>query len=69
LLEQELLDQKVQEQKKITRAMIKAQEKERNRIGQELHDNVNQILVGTKMFLTSAGKKDAKVHGTDQIPA
>jgi PAS domain S-box-containing protein len=61
LLEQELLDQKVQEQKKITRAMIKAQEKERNRIGQELHDNVNQILVGTKMFLTSAGKKDAKV--------
>ncbi len=68
LLEQELLDQKVQEQKKITRAMIKAQEKERNRIGQELHDNVNQILVGTKMFLTHAGEKDAKVLALIKYP-
>ncbi len=68
LLEQELLDQKVQEQKKITRAMIKAQEKERNRIGQELHDNVNQILAGTKMFLTSAGKKDEKIMGLIKYP-
>jgi PAS domain S-box-containing protein len=68
LLEQELLNQKVQEQKKITRAMIKAQEKERNRIGQELHDNVNQILVGTKMFLVNAGKKDAKVQELIKYP-
>ncbi|MEO8172175.1 MAG: PAS domain S-box protein [Sediminibacterium sp.] len=68
VLEQELLDQKVQEQKKITRAMIKAQEKERNRIGQELHDNVNQILAGTKMFLTSAAKKDNKVMELVKYP-
>ncbi|HLA59374.1 MAG TPA: PAS domain S-box protein, partial [Puia sp.] len=36
LLEQEILDQKIQEQKKITRAIIKAQEAERNYIGREL---------------------------------
>ncbi len=50
-LEQELVNQKVQEQKKMTRAVLNAQEKERNKIGQELHDNVNQILVGSKMYL------------------
>jgi PAS domain S-box-containing protein len=54
LLEQEILNQKVQEQKKITRAVIKAQEKERNKIGQELHDNVNQILASSKMYLCTS---------------
>ncbi|MFI5124209.1 MAG: PAS domain S-box protein, partial [Chitinophagales bacterium] len=60
-MEQEILNQKIQEQKKITRAIIRAQEKERNRIGQELHDNVNQILVGTKLYLELARKDDLKV--------
>lgn len=53
-MEQEILNQKIQEQKKITRAIIGAQEKERNRIGQELHDNINQILASTKMHLQMA---------------
>lgn len=53
-LQQKMLDQRVQEQKKITRAIIKAQEKERNHIGLELHDNVCQILVGTKLHLGMA---------------
>ncbi len=51
LLEQKLVDQKVQEQKKITRAVLKAQEIERNKIGQELHDNVNQILSSIRLYL------------------
>lgn len=51
LLEQEIMHQKVQEQKKTTRAVLNAQESERNKIGQELHDNVNQILVGAKLYL------------------
>lgn len=51
LLEQEIMNQKVQEQKRIIRAVLNAQESERNKIGQELHDNVNQILVGAKMYL------------------
>ncbi len=59
LLEEQILSQKVEEQKKITRAVLNAQEKERNLIGQELHDNVNQILAGAKMFLGLI-KKDGK---------
>jgi len=51
LLEQEIIDQEVQDQKKITRAVLQAQESERNKIGQELHDNVNQILASTKLYL------------------
>ena len=54
LLELEILNQKVQEQKKITRAVIKAQEKERTKIGQELHDNVNQILASARIYLTAS---------------
>ena len=51
---QEIINQKIQEQRKIARAIVKAQEKERNFLGQELHDNVNQILTGTKMMLSAA---------------
>jgi PAS domain S-box-containing protein len=60
-MEQEILNQKIEEQKKITRAILKAQEQERNRIGQELHDNINQILAGTKLYLEMARKDDLKV--------
>ena len=44
------------EQKKISRAIIKAQEAERNHLGQELHDNINQILAGIKIYLERARK-------------
>lgn len=54
LMELEILNQKVQEQKKITRAVIKAQEKERTKIGQELHDNVNQILASARIYLAAS---------------
>jgi two-component system sensor histidine kinase UhpB len=49
-----ILAQKINEQKKIARAIVKTQEKERNYLGQELHDNVNQILAATKMMLSVA---------------
>ncbi|MEP6582853.1 MAG: PAS domain S-box protein [Ginsengibacter sp.] len=68
LMEEKMLEQKVQEQKKITRAVIKAQERERNRIGQELHDNVNQILASTKLYLSVASKSDAKVKKLISYP-
>ena len=67
-MEQEILNQKVQEQKKISRAIIRAQESERNHIGMELHDNVNQILVSTKIFLASAGKKNENVKELIKYP-
>lgn len=56
LLEQKLLDQKVQEQKKITRAVLQAQEIQQNKMGQELHDNVNQVLSVIKLYLDMMDK-------------
>ncbi len=53
-MEQEILDKEVRAQKNITREVLKAQENERNKIGQELHDNVNQILASAKLYLNMA---------------
>ena len=58
-MEEQRLEQQVQEQKKINRAVIKAQERERNIIGRELHDNVNQLLASTRMVLSTAKMKTA----------
>lgn len=51
-LEEELIDQQRLEQQRLTAIALEAQEKERNAIGEELHDNVNQILVGAKLLLS-----------------
>lgn len=53
-LKKELEEHRLQQQKLITEITINAQEKERNEIGKELHDNVNQILATVKMFLNMA---------------
>lgn len=50
-LEKELEDERTQKQFEITEAVITAQEKERKEIGEELHDNVNQILAGSLLYL------------------
>ncbi len=57
-MELKIAEQKIQDQKVISRAIISAQEKERNHIGKELHDNVNQLLAGTRLYLTMGGKKN-----------
>lgn len=51
-LELELQDRQRKEQQRMIAAAMEAQEKERNTIAAELHDNVNQILVGTKVMLS-----------------
>ena len=50
-LESQLTNEKLQRQKEISETVIRVQEKERTRIGHELHDNVNQILSTTKLFV------------------
>jgi PAS domain S-box-containing protein len=67
-MEQAISNQKLQVQKKITQAVLNAQEKERNHLGQELHDNVNQILAGTKLYMGMAAKKDEKVSELIKYP-
>ncbi len=59
-LELELLEQQRNEQLKLTATALEAQEKERTLLGRELHDNVNQILVGTKLLLSMAKNNPEK---------
>lgn len=68
LLEQKILAQKALEQNKIARAVLQGQEKERSFIGRELHDNVNQILAGSKMYLGTAAKTSEKVRQLVKYP-
>jgi PAS domain S-box-containing protein len=51
MLEQELLARELNKQKLISQSTIETQERERGEIGKELHDNVNQILTTTKLYL------------------
>ena len=55
-LEKELAEQALGQQKLITEVTIQAQEKERNELGRELHDNINQVLATVKMFLGIAAE-------------
>lgn len=57
-LEKELAEQQVRQQKLLLEAAIQAQEKERNELGRELHDNINQILATVKMYLGMARSKE-----------
>ncbi|MFC6095416.1 PAS domain S-box protein [Flavobacterium qiangtangense] len=57
-LEGQIKEQKIQEQKKISKAIIKAQEQQKNHIAQELHDNINQILFGVRFHLGVAGHEN-----------
>jgi len=50
-LEQQLVQRELEKQKIIGQATIETQEQERSEIGKELHDNVNQILTTTKLYL------------------
>jgi two-component system, NarL family, sensor histidine kinase UhpB len=58
LLEEELNEQRLSRQKQITEAVIVAQEKERTEIGKELHDNVNQILGASNLYINTAMTDD-----------
>jgi PAS domain S-box-containing protein len=57
-LEEELLRNELDKQKAINQATVDSQEQERTEIGKELHDNVNQILTTTKLYLDLALSND-----------
>jgi PAS domain S-box-containing protein len=58
-LEQELQRQTLQKEKELGRSMIQGQEQERMRLGQELHDNINQLLTSAKLYLEFMETSDA----------
>ena len=51
-LERELLQAEREQQQELTYRVIEMQERERTRLGQELHDNINQIVTATKLTLS-----------------
>jgi PAS domain S-box-containing protein len=50
-MENQLVEEKLKQQKEIADAVIQAEGQERTRIGYELHDNVNQLLATAKLYL------------------
>lgn len=50
-LENQLMQEKIKHQKEIAKSIIDTQEKERTRLGQELHDNINQLLLVAKLYM------------------
>ena len=54
LLENSLNEERQIKQKQITDAVITGQERERSELGEELHDNINQILASTKLYIECA---------------
>ncbi len=60
LLEIKLKEERLKSQKEITGAVLTAQENERAIIGKELHDNLNQILAVSKMYIEMGKKNQEK---------
>lgn len=58
LLEIQLEKERIEKQQEITDAVITAEENERQEIGRELHDNIQQILAGASMFISMIKKED-----------
>lgn len=53
-IEKQLIKQEISKQNLIAQAVLEAQEKEREKISKELHDNVNQVLSTAKLLLDVA---------------
>lgn len=53
-LENTLSEERIRHQRLMVQATIDGQEKEREELGKELHDNINQVLATVKMFLNIA---------------
>ncbi|MDQ6903239.1 MAG: PAS domain S-box protein [Bacteroidota bacterium] len=48
---QDLIEERLKQQELITETTIRTQREEKNKLGRELHDNINQILATVKIYL------------------
>ncbi|QNA43193.1 MEDS domain-containing protein [Lacibacter sediminis] len=58
-LEIQLEQERMERQLQITDAVITAEENERQEIGRELHDNIQQILASARLFLSMINKENS----------
>lgn len=61
-IEKQLQSQQIREQQLITEAIIQSQEEQREEMGRELHDNINQLLAGAKIYLDMAVKNQPMMN-------
>ncbi len=66
-LEKQLEKERMEKQQEITDAVITAEENERQEIGRELHDNINQILASARMYLSMIREKDISGSGYSHL--
>ena len=66
-LERERKQQEIDQQRQIVEATINGQEKEKNELGNELHDNINQILATVKIYLGMAKPKEKTSEDIDLV--
>ena len=70
-MENEISRIRTNRQKEIGRAALKAQEESRAETGRELHDNINQLLVGSTLYLRNvkgaSGKDNQHIETARQI--
>ena len=59
--EAQLVRHRVMQQELISETTLQVQEKAREELGKELHDNINQILASTKLYLEMAKGGNAKL--------
>jgi PAS domain S-box-containing protein len=64
MLELKLEEERRQKEFEITKAVLTAQENEKEYIGRELHDNVNQILASAKLYI-GLSKKQTQNNAQD----
>ena len=63
LLEEKLAEEKIKKQQEITAAVITAQDQERSFLGEELHDNINQILATANLYMDCAlSDEDSRIN-------
>ncbi|MBO9205152.1 MULTISPECIES: hybrid sensor histidine kinase/response regulator [Niastella] len=64
---EQIARERLEHQRKLVRASIEGQERERAEIGRELHDNINQILAVTKAYVeASLQEKDMQEELTQR---
>ncbi|MEP6927000.1 MAG: PAS domain S-box protein [Ginsengibacter sp.] len=62
-LQKQVLITEIQKNKDVVTAVIDAQEKERKELSAELHDNVNQLLAASMLYLKTAQKQKVIEEG------
>ncbi len=60
LLEKRIEEERVKKQHELTDAVFFAEERERQEIGRELHDNVNQLLATSRLYLGLTGNDESQ---------